>query len=114
MNETDEMNANTPEVKVSISEPPEMTENSTTEENQISAVAQVVSDIPTPPEEIIENSALVEPEKEETTETVETVEVPLFLCRTSETGVYQLVNAMVDKPYKAEIDLKELKIESLS
>jgi len=110
MNETDEINANASKVKDSTFESFDMDENSMTDENQISAVTQVVNDIPTPPEEHLENSALVESE-EETTESIKAGEISAVSPAASETGVYQLVNAMVDKPYKAEINLKELKIE---
>ena len=116
MNETDEKNENAPEIKVSTFEPSEPRENLTPEETQIPATAQIVSDIPAPPAEALENSALIEPDEEEAPPTeAQSIEAPEVSEPTqpepSETGAYQLDNAMVGRPYKADIDLKELKIE---
>jgi Protein phosphatase 2C len=117
MNETDEQNENAPEIKISTFMQPESVEDLTPEENQISATAQVVTDIPVPPpDEALENSAFVEPDEVTVAPTqVQSVKVlqvsePSRLDP-SETGTYQFDNAMVGRLYKAEIDLKNLKIE---
>jgi serine/threonine protein phosphatase PrpC len=115
MNEADEQYENAPEIKVKTFESPtEPDENLMSVEAKIPATAQIVSDIPAlPPVKALENSPLVESDEDAThlpATQPQSLEVSK-VSEPSETGSYQLDNAMVGRPYKAEFDLKELKIE---
>ncbi len=105
-------NDNLPEFEVKTFKPKEPDEILDSEE--ISASAQIVADISATPTEFIE-SAFPEKTIPETAELVlntETTQPIVSALEPIVTGTYQLVNAMVDKPYKAKIDLKELRIET--
>lgn len=116
MNQKEESNDNLPEIKVNTFIPSETNENPAAEANTIAAPTQIVEDISATPAEVIE-SAFPGEIKAKSSEAAQPAEMPAEMSAAlpsapSETGVYQLANAMVGKVYEAGIDLKNLKIEN--
>jgi serine/threonine protein phosphatase PrpC len=111
MNQKEEPNDELPESKDNSFKPPSTDEKLPADTSPVSAVAQVVEDIFADPANLSEIVFYSENE-EELADMAQPVETPdSFSSEPLETGVHQLVNAMVDKPYKTEIDLKKLNIE---
>ena len=92
-------------------EPESISDSSPNGENMLPAPAQIVEDISADPIEVVEsafppkeNTENSEPERPKTTAVDSSAEF-------SKPEVYQLLNAMVEKPYQDFVDLRELNIE---
>lgn len=113
MNQPDKLENNSPTIEVKTFKPISPVDELKTNDDATPAPAQIVADISATPAEILESAFPVETKEEAGDETAHTVETQSAASPApSETGVYRLANAMVGKSYRAEIDLKNLKIEN--
>lgn len=108
MNQKEEFKDDSPEIKVDTLHDSESDETPSPDETSVAAPTQIVEDISASPVEVIESA--FPGEFEEPAIEAAQVQVTPVALPPIETGVHQIVNAMVGKFYKVEIELDGLKI----